>query len=289
MSQVVQDPTAIHRGRAFFQQHGVRLGAAGVILAAGAIIMRAASADQTLWLLFLGPLILGACIPLASQESLSASINAWEQYFKRTLSKAQGREGKFARYFLRPLHAGSLKLWSVSKPIQNVHLRSGTRLAALAYFWAVMLFALVAAVYLIVAIVILIVVLAIIGWFLNKDEPSRGGGSYILTRMKGTLHKGSSTLTQQRAGRVGEQGNVYKGSSVLTEQRVGRVDKDGNVLEGGNVFTEAKVGRIDESGKILEGASVLTEQRVGRVDEDGNVLEGSSVLTEKRVGKVEKN
>jgi hypothetical protein len=129
--------------------------------------------------------MLGACIPVASQDSLSRSINGWEQYFDRSLSKAQGREGKFARYFLRPLHAGSLKLWKVSQPISNEHVRAGTRLAATAYFWAAMLFALVIAVYVIVGIVILMIVLAVIGWYLNRNERSSGGDSYIPARVKG--------------------------------------------------------------------------------------------------------
>src|ERR1035437_8407162 len=125
MSEVVQGPTTLDRARAFVHEHGVRVGAGAAIVAAVVMILEAPSNNQTVWLLVLGPLIVGACVPLASQDPFSNSINGWERHFDRSLSKARDREGKFARYFLRPLHAGSLKLWSLSEPIQNVHIQSG--------------------------------------------------------------------------------------------------------------------------------------------------------------------
>jgi len=103
---------------------------------------------------------------------ITSAINGWEAYFDKSFEKATGREGKFSRYFLRPLHWGSLKLWSASQTLPDEHLRAGVRLSTIIYFWAVMTFLLVATIYIIVALVILIIIMAIIGWFLSQGRQS---------------------------------------------------------------------------------------------------------------------
>lgn len=182
MREVGQEPgTAIDRVRIFFRKHGVRISGAAVVMVAAAILIGAPSSHLAVWLVFLVPLMVGACIPLASRDAVSAAINGWGGYFDRGLNRAQGREGKFSRYFSRPLHWGSLKLWSVSERIQNGHIRAGVRLGAIVYFWAAILLALamlvIMAVYVIVLVVVLIVGFAIVGGSLSQGQHS-GGRSY---------------------------------------------------------------------------------------------------------------
>src|SRR5574337_9125 len=161
--------------RIFFHKHRVRIIGAAVIAIAAAMLIATSSSDPTLRLVFLGPLIVGACIPLASQDIASDAINGWGAYFARSLKRAQGRKGKFSRYFSLPLHWGSLTLWSLSESIQDGHIRAGVRLSTIVYFWAVMIFALVVTVYIIVVVVVAIIILALVGWFLSlaDSDPRR--------------------------------------------------------------------------------------------------------------------
>jgi hypothetical protein len=165
--------TVAQRARQFFVVHGVRVAALTIAGAVAALIENGDDASRFLRLILLGPIVIGACVPMASLEAVSDAINRWEQFFDDSLSKTKGRDGKFARYFLTPLHTGSLALWKSSEGIRDPHVRAGVRLSALSYFWSFMLFVLVVAAYVIVAVVILIMVLAVISWVAANSGSSR--------------------------------------------------------------------------------------------------------------------
>jgi hypothetical protein len=174
--------TVAQRARQLFVVHRVRLAALAVAGAVAALIEGGDDASRFLRLIALGPTVIGACIPMASLEAVSDAINRWEQFFDDSLNKAKGRDGKFARYFLTPLHTGSLALWKSSESIRDPHVRAGIRLSALSYFWSFMLLVLVVAAYVIVAVVILIIVLAVISWVATNSGSSRS--SYRTTSCK---------------------------------------------------------------------------------------------------------
>ena len=284
----VLDPGAATAERivTFLTTHRVRLIAAGVILVSVAVALW--NGESVLWLLLL-PIIIGASIPLASVNKNSDGIDAWRSFFARSLARAQQKKGAFAKYFQRPLHAGSLTLWVKTDPIADSHVRAGVRLGIVCYLWAVMALALVVAIYLIVGIVIVIAILAIISWFMSLNDSSsstRDEGRAPRVPLRGVMHKGSSWLNEERASRVEADGTMYEGSGPFSETRVGRVDENGTIYSGASTFSDTKAGRVDDDGVIYDGASAFSEKRVGRVDKDGNVYDGTSVLDERRSGSI---
>ena len=281
--------SAVSRVLAFVVTYRVRLAAAAVFLIVSVFIWNASPADQTLTTLFLGPLAVGALVPLASHQPLSTAVNRWDEYFTKSLERARARETKLARYFLRPFHQGNVALWSASERIADLNIRAGVRLAVALYFWALTIALLIVAAYILIAIVIIFVILLIIGWYLSSTSNGGTTTTYrsVPSRFKGTVSKGTSALTQTRAGRVDARGTIYEGASTLTEKRVGCVGEDGTLYAGGSSLTEKRVGKIGEDGKIYKGGSSLTDQRVGKISEDGTISEGGSALTDKRVGKID--
>lgn len=292
MPEALSQQVAIERIKAFLNQHGVRLAAAAVVLAALYLLARASPGAGAWSLLLWGPILAGAAVPLLSLPSCSDPVNDWRSYFVDGMAKARQKEGKYSRYFLRPLHAGSLLLWNRSEFIRDEHIRAGVRVAGICYFWGVMIFGLILVAYVIIAVVVLMIVLAIVAWFMEHSDS--GTRTYKRSSssprppipVKGVLQKGTNWLNEQRAGRVDDKGNIYEGSNIFTERKVGRVDEDGRIYQGTNVLNEGRVGRMDESGNVHSGSNVLNEKKVGRVTEDGSVYEGTNVLNERKVGRV---
>ena len=135
-------PAVMQRVRTFLYVHRIRIGGWLVLAACVAIVLNAAPNNQAGWLILLLPVAAATLLPIASQPSISDSLNGWGSAFDRRRAAARGRDGKFARYFSQPLFGGSVRIseWSESS-VADSHLRAGTRLGAILYLWAVMIVA----------------------------------------------------------------------------------------------------------------------------------------------------
>ena len=282
----------------FLREHGVRLVAGLVLLAGGIGIGLGAHGHLFLWLVLLGPLLVGACVPLLSIGSLTDRINGWGGFFSAGANKARGRETKLAQYIQRPFYGGGSAIWRASEPVPSQHLKAGLRLAAFAYLLAIMGIAIYVAVYVMLIIVAIFLVLLVIFWVASNGEEEKSATTTrselrerdpdVLVPVEGAFYRGTSWFDEELAGRVDAEGNIYKGTNWLDEEKIGRVDAEGNIYSGTNLLTEEKVGRIDTNGRLYKGSNWFTEDRVGRVEEDGTVQKGPHWLNEERVGRVDK-
>lgn len=302
MPETENQQPADERVHDFLVKYGIRSAAGAVVLVGVLAIVLGAHGNLLLWLVLLGPLALGALVPLLGVGGLSNWINGLGGSFSAGADRVRGHTSKFARYVQQPFFKDAGAIWRVSEPIPGDHLRAGVRLAAFAYLLALVGFILYVAIYVMLVIIAICVVLVIILFALGGDESSTstssGGGSSSSSRerddvsvapVRSTYYRGSNWLTEEMAGRVDAEGNIYKGTSRLSEEKIGRVDADGDIYKGAGWLTEEKVGRIDSDGRLFRGANWFTEEQVGRVEKDGTVQEGSSWLTEKKVGRVDKD
>ena len=262
---------SIERARDFAREHRVRLCAGGVAVLWLLILAFAPPGYRQLWLLLLLPLVIGATVPLAASSETTAAINGWRAFFERRLSAAQGKDGKIAQYFLRPLFAGTLRLWSATESLSDEHVRAGLRLAGLLFFWAVMLALFLLAIYIVVVIVVMIAIIALIGWFLSQNssdsEPLRTGPGRRLREK--TVR--TSDFFSKDVVRVDEDGKMR--APTFAGEEVGSIDDDGTIYDAS--FFPERIGRIDEDGKIYSGRDGWSETEVGEIDEDGRVTEGT--------------
>ena len=118
-------------------------------------------------ILSLPPLIIGAAIAALRLAPVSNAIAGMEYRLRAGSEKAAARQGKFARFFLRPFYSACLAIWRWTDRISDIHLRAGVRVTALIFTCAIAVALLVMAAYIIFAIVICIVFLAILVWVLS--------------------------------------------------------------------------------------------------------------------------
>jgi hypothetical protein len=283
------------------REYGPRLVAGFVVLGVALAIGLWTHGHVVLWLALLGPLAVGACVPLLSIGGLTNKINGWGSFFSSGADKMRDRDTKFARYAQRPFYGGGSAIWRISEPVPGEHLKAGLRLAAFTYLLALMGFALYVAIYVMLIIIAIFVVLLIILFATSNDEEekasrttttftqSRERDDDVVAPVRGTFHRGPNWLNEELAGRVDAEGNIYKGTNWLAEEKVGRVDAEGNIYKGAGWLTEERVGRIDSDGHLYKGSNWFTEEKVGRVERDGTVQKGKTWLDEERVGRVDKD
>jgi len=282
------------------REYGPRLIAGLVVLGAILTIGLWSHGHLVLWLALLGPLAVGACIPLLSIEGLTDRINGWGSFFAAGSDRIRGRDTKFVRYVQRPFYRGGSAIWRISEPVSGEHLKAGLRLGAFTYLLAIMGFALYVAIYVMLVIIAIFVVLLIILWVTSNDEEEkrtttttsysqpRERDDDVVAPVKGAFYRGTNWFNEELAGRVDAEGSIYKGTNWLTEEKIGRVDAEGNIYKGSGRLTEEKVGRIDADGRLYKGSNWFAEERVGRVEQDGTVQKGSSWLNEEKIGRVDK-
>ncbi len=162
----------------FIREHSVRL-SAGAVLAVCVLVI-SFSGVPALWVFLLGPVLVGALIPLFGLVDAAAQIDRWDDWFAFRLERAQQKDGKLSRYFSRPLFSGTRALWCRTRQIQDATVQAAVRLCAILYFWALMTLMLVMALYVVVAIVMLVIALAIAGWIMNQS----GGGRRVVYRTR---------------------------------------------------------------------------------------------------------
>jgi hypothetical protein len=108
-------------------------------------------------------------------DGLAAAVDGWERTFQRVHAHAQQGTGKFSRWFLAPLSAGSLAVWRRTQRIRNPYLRAGVRVVCALLFWFLMLGVLVIAVQVIIGMILFGLLFSIVahflGWNRNLPEP----------------------------------------------------------------------------------------------------------------------
>ena len=266
----------------FFRQHGLQV-AAGLVLVGGSVVIGIAAGHRLLWLVLLGPMMVGACVPLVSLARWTDKINGWGAWFAAAADKVRDRDTQLAKYFQRPLYKGSLAVWRFSEPVSHQHLKAGMRLAALTYTLAALVFLLCVAIYVMLVVIAIVLLLLVVLWFMgNKDEEEERTTTSqqvftsqetadpidLVAPVRGDYYKGTNWFNEELAGRVDADGNIYKGTNWLNEEKIGRVDADGNVYKGTGWLNEEKVGRIDADGNLHKGSNWFNEEKTGRVKKD---------------------
>lgn len=118
-----------------------------------------------------GPLLLASICPLVRSTRLSGWVENQETRLRARLASAEDSDGRFARYFFRPLYRGSLWIWSATRRIPDPHLRAGLRAAAVLYFSGAMAclgilagYVVLMGVLLVIAAIISLLLLALAFW-----------------------------------------------------------------------------------------------------------------------------
>jgi hypothetical protein len=205
----------------FLAEHRIRLVAGALILITLVVIWRADGSVQLMYMLLALPLMVGAIVPLLSLPGPTARIESCEAIFELGLSRARRKDGKFAKYFQRPLYSGSRALWKGTALVKDRHIRAGLCLAVALYFWAVMIVLLVVAVYIVLAV---IVAIALVGWVLSLYYGGHGGGGY--TRRVRTV---TGRRKQEHFSRAGQKiGESIETTTFRGEPRTVNFDAAGN-------------------------------------------------------------
>ena len=296
MPEIEDQRPADERVHNFLVKYGIRL-AAGLALLGGVLaIVLGARGHLLLWLVLLGPLAIGALVPLLGVGGLSNGINGLGSGFSAGADKVRGRTSKFARYAQQPFYNGASAIWRASERIPGNHLRAGLRLAAFAYLIALMGFILYVAIYVMLVIIAICVVLLIVLFAVGNDEQTETGTRPQATigatgrasSVSGRIVRGTNMMNEEWIGRIAEDGRVFKGTNMMNEEWIGRIAEDGRILKGTNMMNEEWIGRIAEDGRIFKGTNMMNEQLVGRVDSDGHVYAGSGLFSERMVGRIGK-
>ena len=229
-------------------------------------------------------------VALWRSEKVLSTVDKMDDWFDRAADWSRYSDGKFRRIVLFPV------LWGAAR-IRRLSLRSPDPFAAAAvrffcYVTTVLIIATLVffALVMIAVLLVLAIALMVIGFVLNEGMDAPSPSNFAQRAIKGRgkkIYSGKGWLSDERVGRVDEEGKIYEGKSWLSEKRVGRIDEDGKVYSGSNWINERRVGRVDEEGKTFSGTNWLNESREGRVDEKGNVHRGKSWLSEKRVGRLD--
>lgn len=285
----------------FLVANRIRLTAALVAAGLGTII--AVAANSVVFLLLLGPVVLGLLVVVLGSPALNARIDGWRATFAGVGTWAEPRPGRVARYFAHPLSRGSARLWTRTDPISDVSVRCGMRITAVLYLWAAMIALLAAAVYVIIGVVMLVAVIAITGWVLRiagvwdggAITPGRGTkqglfGMVLLASRDGSerrVYKKTGMFSEEETGRVDADGTMYESKGLFSEEEVGRVDADGRVYRRLGLFSEEETHRIADDGRIFMKTGMFSEEEAGRVDSDGAVYKKTGLFSEEEIGRIE--
>lgn len=231
--------------------HRIRLLGVGTFLAAAAIVLLAGSPAVLLLAL---PVLFGTLPLIAGSERLTEQVHGWENTFQRVSDRARSSDGKFSRYFLRPLSAGSLWMWKASSSIRDHDVRAGVRVCAVSYFWALMIFLLLSAVYLIVGLIMFVLVMSLVGYFMGWNDghrPSRSGG--WIGRVGGSSLMKAGLLGDQRTGtKINNQGQVVQEGILFDTPTGTKIMDDGRIVQEGILFDTPTGKALDSSGRLVD-------------------------------------
>lgn len=258
---------------------------AATVFAAGIAVILI-SPDRMLAMVLLGPVFVGALLPMSRWPPSTTFVNGLEEAASRRLELAKAKAGKFSRFFSKPLLAGFLWIWKRTSPVADLHLRAGLRAALGLAFGALMLAALVVVGYILLIVAIAAAMLAFTFWILGKllsewlgsssrrEEAEEPRPEPVVVGPRGTrmVREGlfvdtASGTAVDRDGRIVEEGLFFDTPSGR------KIDADGRLVEEG-LFVDTPTGtRIDKDGRIVQEGLFVDIPTGKRIDDDGRLVE----------------
>lgn len=254
-----------------------RIGAATVV--AAILLWSMLAGDISIVLLFT-PVILGSVLVAIDSDALTSKVEQCEGLFENRADRARTKEGKFARYFSRPLWGGSRLLWRKTESIRNRGLRAGLRLTAITYFFGIMIAAFVFVAYATIAILIFIAVLLIGLWLLGKFL---GGEDEQNSR----LTEAAKNRTRSQLLRTRPVGDTSMHANGVFDPRVEHFENGVKIAESRErhgVFgayvetTDMKGNKIGESREVAGVFGDYTRHTDQRGEEVGETEQGDGVF-----------
>jgi hypothetical protein len=210
--------------------------------------------------------------------AVSNAIGGIENRLRAGSAKASGRQGKFARFFLRPFYSSCLAIWRWTGRISDVHLRAGVRVTALIFTCAIAIAVLIMAAYIIVSIVVCIIFLAMLAWGLSMWlGNNRSGTVSSVTRYT------SDWLGRSREEHFDGEGHKVAESKPETnwlgQTKMVTKDTESNVIGESKVQTnwlgDKKTVHTDAEGNVTgesrPDGDWLGKPKTVHTDPDGNV------------------
>jgi uncharacterized membrane protein len=130
--------------------------AAWIIASVAWIIFCEGSVD---WIILLTPSIIACVWPLARSVTLTEWIEKRESTLHKWSQRADGHDGRIARYLFVPFLNVSLWVWTKTRRVSDPHLRAGLRATTVLYLGALMVGLGILAAYLFVMAVLMVVAL----------------------------------------------------------------------------------------------------------------------------------
>jgi hypothetical protein len=124
-------------------------------------------------LIFLAPLYCGAVAALARPEPFPGWMERSTEECARKRDQAAARGTVFSKWFLRPLYAGVVFSWRMTRAIRDPYLRSGTTLA----LQILVAYAALFAAYIAVVVVVAVIMFFFMIWLLLKVLSGNSGDS----------------------------------------------------------------------------------------------------------------
>jgi hypothetical protein len=263
---------------------------AGVVLVA-AITAVIVAPDRVLAAVLLAPVILGALAPLGRWTDGTDRVNGLSGYLEQGLAKATEGPGKFKRYFLRPLFAGTLWIWSRTAPVTDSHLRAGLRVALSLVFGALMLATLAIVGYVLLIVVVALAMAAFVIKLLFEFLSDSLGGNRSSSSQDGRDDeemRPEPAVVGLRGSRVVQEGffvDTPTGAAINSEGQIvsegffvdtptgRRIDEEGRLVDEGLFFDTPTGIRLQEDGRIVEEGLFVDTPTGKRIDEEGRLVE----------------
>lgn len=245
----------------------VRIVASVVLLAAITAVIVAP--DRALTAVLLVPIVLGALLPLGRWTEGTDRVNELSGYLDRGLVKAKEGPGKFKRYFLRPLLAGTLWIWSGTAAVTDSHLRAGLRVSLSLVFGASMLAVLAVVGYVLLIVVIALAMAAFVLKLLFEFLSDSLSGKLSASSQGGRDDeemRHEPAVVGLRGSRVVQEGLFVDAPSGTA------INRDGQIVSEG-FFVDTPTGRrIDEQGRLVDEGFFLDTPTAIRLQEDGRIV-----------------
>lgn len=256
--------------RWFTSQEASRFVSGGFLIAIG--LGSWLSGQWDFWLMLFSPVAVGAMFPLLRLKKPTTLTEHWEHRFAERQVRAQGKIGKFTRFFTRPLLRGCLAIWAVTRRLSDPHLRAGVRLTIFLYFFGLMVGLLLVVGYVLVMIVLAIIALIVIAWILGKmlggdSRPSRTRWTPRFDYSPSPPSLGFSDRPRESHKREGWFGGTYLQHTNGEGERVGESRKREDWL--GHAYSEHTDAEGQKTGKSREREDWLGRPYTEHRDAEG--------------------
>jgi hypothetical protein len=210
------------------------------------------------------PLVAGIVVVLARPGMAPQWVRRFEQWIEARTAAAAGKEGKVARYGVRPCLAGFGRIRTWTDRIADENTRCAVRAAGYLYFAelsALLAYAAVAAVVIAVAFLVgLILVLLFLNLLLKMTS---SGGAFD----KGfSMFRGSSSKPRLAGTSVVREGLLFDSSTSI------KVNEQGQVVREGILFDSPTGVKLNEQGQIVREGVLFDSPSGLKVNEQGQFV-----------------